>query len=102
MGKAAGSVGFWNAARSVVLVTKEDDEHRLVSQVKANWARAAGVHRYQLRQVILAEEIDPQSGYPITSALAYLGEAEDVDADTVLRSTSSDDAAGTRHGLYFK
>ena len=38
----ANSVAFWNASRSVVLITEDPDEpdaHRLVTQRKANYAR---------------------------------------------------------------
>ena len=54
--RVANSVAFWNAARSVVLVTEDPDEpdsHRLVAQRKANFARLAPIERHRIDAIIL-------------------------------------------------
>ena len=87
--RVANSMAFWNAARSVVLVTSDpdDDECRLVSQVKANWSRGAGVQRWGVESIVLPDEIDAATGKPVeTSRMAFLEFAEGVRADDVLRS----------------
>jgi hypothetical protein len=87
--RVANSMAFWNAARSVVLVTEDpnDDECRLVSQVKANWSRSVGVQRWQVEPIVLLDEIDASTGRPVeTSRLVFVDLAEEVDPGDVLRA----------------
>lgn len=86
--RVANSVAFWNAARSVVLVTKEEDGHRLVSQAKANWGKEHPVRRYSMDEIVLPDEIDPDTGLPVvTSRMTYVGDADDIDVAHVLRDS---------------
>jgi AAA domain len=92
--RVANSMAFWNAARSVVLVTEdpEDDECRFISQVKANWSRGAGVQRWQVEQIVLPDEIDPTTGRPVeTSRLVFVDFAEGVQPGDVLRADKGGD-----------
>jgi hypothetical protein len=85
--RVANSVAFYNASRSVVLVTpdpEEPEQHRLVTQAKANYARLCPVERHVLEEIQL-EAIDPRTGDPvITSRMRYLDDAGDVDRANVL------------------
>lgn len=85
--RVANSTAFYNAARSVVLVTvdpAEPEAQRLVTQAKANWARLRPVQRHVVEEIRL-ERLDRESGEPIvTSRMRYLEDAEDVDRDDVL------------------
>jgi hypothetical protein len=85
--RVGSSVAFYNAARSVVLVTADPDEpeqHRLVTQAKANYARLTQVQRHVLEEIQL-EQLDPSSGQPIVIArMRYLEDAADVDRNGVL------------------
>ena len=91
--RISSSTGFYNAARSVVLVTRdpeEPEEHRLVAQVKSNWSRRSPVQRHVLEEVVL-ESIDRTTGKPIvTSRMRFVEIAEDVDRDTILGSGASE------------
>ena len=92
--RVANSAAFWNASRSVVLVTEdpEDDDCRLVAQVKANWSRSVGVQRWEVESIVLPDEIDATTGKPVeTSRLVFVGFAEDVRAGDVLRSDKGGD-----------
>jgi hypothetical protein len=84
--RVGNSVAFWNAARSVVLVSEDEDEDdRLVSQVKANWARRRPIQRWRIEGVVLPEEIDPATGAPIeTARMSFVEDATDVDPATLL------------------
>ena len=65
--RVANSVAFWNAARSVVLVTEDPDEpdaHRLVAQRKANLARLAPIERHRIESIILPEHRRPGDRQP--------------------------------------
>jgi hypothetical protein len=91
--RVANSAAFWNASRSVVLVT-EDPEHgedyRLVAQRKANWGRMIPVERHLLEGIVLPETLDPDSGEPIdTSRMVFVEVAEDVDRNEVLAKHAS-------------
>ncbi len=85
--RIANSVAFYNASRSVVLVTPDPEEperHRLVTQAKANWARLAPVERHVLEEIRL-EQLDPRTGEAVvTSQMRYLEDAGDVDRADVL------------------
>jgi hypothetical protein len=89
--RVANSVAFWNAARSVVLVTEDPDEpdhHRLVTQRKTNWAALAGVERHVIESIQL-EHVDPATGHPIvTSRMRFVEKATDVDRGSVLAAPS--------------
>jgi putative DNA primase/helicase len=86
--RISNSTAFWNAARSVVLITEDgdsDDGHRLVAQRKANLAPLAPVERHLLEEIVLPGTVDPESGEPIvTSRMRFVEIADDVDAAEVL------------------
>jgi archaellum biogenesis ATPase FlaH len=86
--RVANSVAFWNAARSVVLVTEDPDEpdsHRLVAQRKANFARLAPIERHRIEPIVLPDTLDPATGKQIeTSRMVFLEYANDVDGDDLL------------------
>jgi len=90
--RIANSTAFWNAARSVVLVTEDEDEdQRLVSQVKTNWARRRPTQRWAMRQVVLPDEIDPETGQPITTCrLEFVEDVDDFDISEVLGDRKRD------------
>jgi hypothetical protein len=83
--RVANSVAFYNAARSVILITEEDDDHRLVSQVKANWARGSSVQRWKIEPIVLPSEIDPTTGKPVESSkMTFVEIAEGIEAHEAL------------------
>ena len=85
--RVANSIAFWNACRSVVLITEDgdDEETRLVAQRKANWARLRPVERHRVEEVILPETLDPETGEPIvTSRIVFVEVADDVNGADVL------------------
>ena len=54
-------MAFWNASRSVVLITPDGDDEdglRLVAQRKANLARLAPVERHRLEEIVLPDTVD--------------------------------------------
>lgn len=86
--RIANSSAFWNAARSVVLITEDgDDENglRLVAQRKANLAPLAAVERHRLDEIVLPGIVDPGTGKPIvTSRMTFVEIADDVRGSDVL------------------
>jgi hypothetical protein len=80
--RVGGSVAFYNAARSVVLVTPDSEgseEHRLITQAKANWSRRRPVQRHVLEEIVLdGAERDT------AVRMRYVEDADDVDRDHVL------------------
>jgi hypothetical protein len=86
--RVANSVAFWNASRSVVLITEDPDEpddHRLLAQRKANWARLRPVERHRLESIVLPETLDPETGKPIeTSRMVFVETADDIDGADIL------------------
>jgi hypothetical protein len=86
--RVADSIAFWNASRSVVLVTEDADEPdalRLIAQRKMNWARVRPVERHLIEEVILPETLDAASGRPIATArMRFVEIADDVDGSAVL------------------
>jgi AAA domain len=89
--RIANSTAFWNAARSVVLVTKESDDDddglRLLTQRKANLSRLAPVERYRLEEIVLPDSLDPHTGDPlVTSRMTFVEIADDVSGADVLGS----------------
>jgi putative DNA primase/helicase len=86
--RVANSVAFWNASRSVVLVTEdpeEPDDVRLVAQRKANFARLAPIERHRIEPILLEGTVDPDSGRPSeTSRMVFVEYASDVDGDDLL------------------
>jgi hypothetical protein len=95
--RISSSSGFYNAARSVVVVVPDPEEpenHRLVAQVKANWSRLSQVERHVLEEILL-DTCDPDTGDRIvTSRMRFVELAAGVDRDTLLGSTRRD--AGER------
>jgi hypothetical protein len=94
--RIANSVAFWNASRSVVLVTEDGDDTdtRLVAQRKANWARLVPVQRHRIEEIIL-ETRDPETGERIvTSRIVFVEDADDVNGADVLgpRETKTETA----------
>jgi putative DNA primase/helicase len=85
--RVANSVAFWNAARSVVLVTADSggEDLRLVAQRKANYAGLRPVERHRIEPVVLPHLLDPEDGRPIeTARMLFVECAEDVDGADVL------------------
>jgi hypothetical protein len=86
--RVANSTAFWNACRSVVLITEdaeEPDSHRLVAQRKANYTRLSPVERHRIEQVVLPGTVDAVTGEPITtSRMTFVEFAEDVNGDDLL------------------
>jgi hypothetical protein len=85
--RVANSAAFWNASRSVVLLTadpsSDDDRLRLVCQRKANWARERPVQRWRLDSATVSD-----SGYELeTSRIVFIEDADDIDPDTILASS---------------
>jgi hypothetical protein len=85
--RVANSVAFWNAARSVVLITEDngDDDSRLITQRKANYARLRPVERHRIESIVLPDVLDPITGEPLeTARMTFVELAEDVDGADVL------------------
>jgi hypothetical protein len=82
-----------------VLVTAdplEPDQHRLVSQVKANWSALRPVQRHVLEEIQL-ERIDPETGDPIiTSRMRFIENADDVDRNDLLNGVRDRGAVGQK------
>jgi len=78
-------VVFWNAARSVVLVTEDDDDDsRLVAQRKANYARLVP-GRAVPRRRDRAADARPGYGEPVVTArLRFVEYADDINGADVL------------------
>ncbi len=91
--RISSSSGFYNAARSVVVVVpdpEEPEEHRLVAQVKSNWSRRAPVQRHVLNEILL-DTRDPDTGEQIvTSRMEFVEVAAGIDRDTILASGRHD------------
>jgi hypothetical protein len=86
--RISSSSGFYNAARSVVLVVpdpEEPEQHRLVAQVKTNWARRSPVERHVLEEILLPH-LDSDGKRVVTSRMRFLEVAEGIDRDTILGS----------------
>lgn len=99
--RVANSAAFWNAARSVVLVTADSDDPdcRIVAQVKSNWSQGKRVERHRIDEVVLSTEVDPDSGMPIVASRMSLTEVlDDFDLAGVLdtRTGHSGQAGGGR------
>jgi DNA repair protein RadA/Sms len=90
--RVANSAAFWNASRSVVLVTEDPErgeDYRLVAQRKANWGRLIPVERHRLEGIVL-DALDPENGQPIeTSRMTFVETADDVDRNEVLAKHSA-------------
>jgi hypothetical protein len=86
--RVANSTAFWNASRSVVLVTEDPDDPdggRLIVQRKANYARLRPVERHRIEEIVLPETLDAETGEPlVTSRMTFVEYAHDVDAADVL------------------
>jgi AAA domain len=86
--RVANSVAFWNASRSVVLVTEdpeEPDTQRLVAQRKANYSRLHPVERHRIEEIVLPDTLDAVTGEPIvTSRMSFIEFAEDVERADLL------------------
>jgi KaiC/GvpD/RAD55 family RecA-like ATPase len=97
--RIGGSVAFWNAARSVILVTADPadpDESRLVTQRKANWARMVPVQRHRIEETQL-DTLDPETGRPIiTSRMVYVEDADDVEREDILDERDRSHDGGDR------
>jgi hypothetical protein len=101
--RVANSVAFWNAARSVVLVTEDggSDELRLIAQRKANYARLRPVERHQVEGIVLPDLLDAETGEPIeTARMSFVEYADDVDSAELLapQQTTKTEAAETLLG----
>jgi RecA-family ATPase len=84
--RVANSTAFWNASRSVVLLTadpaSDDDTSRLVAQRKTNWARSKPVQRWRLESVLVND-----SGHELeTSRIVFVEDADDIDPETILQT----------------
>jgi hypothetical protein len=98
--RVANSVAFWNASRSVVLVTEDPDESdmgRLVAQRKANFARLAPIERHRIEPMVLEGTVDPDTGRPIeTSRMVFVEYANDVDRNDLLVPRERSEGKATR------
>ncbi len=88
--RVANSTAFWNAARSVVLVTEDSPDEpdlRLVAQAKANWARHRPVERHRIESIVLPDTVDAETGGMIeTSRMVFVELAEDIERSELLGS----------------
>jgi AAA domain len=89
--RIGGSTAFYNACRSVLLVTPDPDNpestdadasadpvFRIVSQHKANYSRRFPPRRYEIRPVVLADELDDR-GRPLeSSAMIFVEDAGEL------------------------
>jgi hypothetical protein len=91
--RIGGSTAFYNAARSVVLVTHDRDDEpdlRLIAQEKANYARRKPVERHRIEEIALPGTPDPENGNPIiTSRTVFVENAIDVDEGELLAPRES-------------
>jgi hypothetical protein len=93
--RIGGSTAFYNAARSVILVTedKTESDMRLIAQDKANYSRRKPVERHRIEEVILPGTLDPETGEPvITSRMVFVEIASDVDEADLLAPRESSGA----------
>ena len=93
--RIGGSTAFYNASRSVVLVTedKTDPDMRLLSQDKANYSRRKPVERHRIEEVILPGTLDPETSEPlVTSRMVFVEIADDVDQADLLAPRESSGA----------
>jgi hypothetical protein len=93
--RVANSVAFWNASRSVVLITEDEagTDTRLVAQRKANYARLHAVERHRIEEIVLPDTLDVETGAPIvTSRMTFVEIADDVEGADVLGPRSRDGA----------
>jgi AAA domain len=93
--RIANSAAFYNASRSVLLFTEDererDDDYRLISQRKANYAQLQPVERWRVEEVSLEDHVDPTTGEPITVArIGFVEIAADVDGADVLSAHRTD------------
>jgi hypothetical protein len=104
--RIANSVAFWNASRSVVLITEDENDpetHRLVAQRKANYARLRPVERHRIEEVILPDTLDADTGQSIvTSKMTFVEIADDVESADLLgpRSGGASDTKLLRGVLF--
>jgi hypothetical protein len=86
--RIGNSTAFWNASRSVILVTQDGDDEsdlRLIAQRKANLARLAPVERHRVEEIVLPDTVDPETGERIvTSRMTFVEVAEDVTGSEIL------------------
>ena len=99
--RVSGSVALYNAARSVVLVTPDPENpdsaepgdtepaSRIVSQHKANYSQRVAPSRYQIRPIVLVDELDDR-GRPLeSSAMVFLEDAAGLELSELLAESSS-------------
>jgi KaiC/GvpD/RAD55 family RecA-like ATPase len=87
--RVSGSVGFYNASRSVVVVTRDrldPDWRRIVAQVKSNYGRLAPVERWRVELADVPSEEGPIS----VARLVFHEFADDVNRDEVLAPTPAE------------
>jgi hypothetical protein len=103
--RIGGSTAFYNAARSVVLVTRDranEPDLRLIAQEKANYARRKPVERHRIEEIALPMTTDAETGEPIiTSRMVFVEIADDIDDAEVLApresaTTNTREAEATR------
>jgi hypothetical protein len=85
--RIGGSTAFYNASRSVVLVTEDqgDPAMRLLSQSKASYSRRNSVERHRIEEIVLPGTVDADTGEPIvTSRMVFVEVADDVDEADLL------------------
>jgi AAA domain/Primase C terminal 1 (PriCT-1) len=78
-----GSTAFYNAARSVLTVTRdpeEPDEHRLLAHHKNNYGRLAAVERWRVVPKLVTTEAGPME----VMTMEFVDVADDVSRDDVL------------------
>jgi KaiC/GvpD/RAD55 family RecA-like ATPase len=92
-----GSTAFYNAARSVLTVTRDphEDAHRLVAHHKSNYGMLAPVERWRLETV----EVPSEGGPLVVARLAFLEIADDVSREDVLAPPPSAEKRGEAEAL---
>jgi AAA domain/Primase C terminal 1 (PriCT-1) len=85
-----GSTAFYNAARSVLTVTRdpaEPDWQRLVAHHKSNYGPLGDVERWQVVPVVVATEVGPME----VMTMQFVEVAEDVNREDVLATASAEE-----------
>jgi hypothetical protein len=99
--RIANSLAFWNACRSVVLITEDgdaEDGRRLVAQRKSNLGPLAPIQRHKLEEIVLPDVVDPVTGKSlVTSRMRFIEIADDVERSDTLgaQRTSKTERAKT-------
>jgi hypothetical protein len=99
MVRVNGSGGFVNAARSVLVVGADptDPESRIVAHAKCNVAELAPSRRFRIE----SRSIRGRDGDVNTSGVVFMGDAEGVTANDLVRTGSDDDGTAVSEAVAF-